>query len=82
MFRIIVAIINGAIRLLNKVPGVSLSTIAVGETAGFSKDIKQAQNVQIVQNTTIETKSSEEDIDRALDRKNDELMREIRRNTI
>lgn len=81
VLRIIVAVINGAISLLNKIPGVNIAKISTGTTAGFEKEVTKASNVQINQEVKIETKSSQQDIDAALKRANDDLLREIRRNT-
>ena len=82
VFRVIVAIINGAISLINKIPGVNLKTIAIGETAGLVKQVKEAQTVSIDQTINIETTTSGEDVKTMIAEANEEYMRKIQRNEV
>ena len=51
VFRVIVGIINGAISLINSIPGVDIATISTGRTSGLEREVKQAGTVKEINQT-------------------------------
>jgi len=78
--RVIVGIINSAIKLINYIPGVNISTISTGATRGLEKDIKgntQASAITINQTITADL-NTKEDIERMMDENNKKLQDDVK----
>ena len=81
IFRVVVAIINTAIRLINMIPGVELSTISTRKTRGFEKDISKAGSNIVINQTINSTADNKESWDRLIRENNSSMVDEVKRLT-
>lgn len=75
-------VINTAIRLVNKIPGININELSLSTDVVSQGDIKQAQSLVINQSLDLTTTANPDETRAIVREENERMLTEIRRNTV